>query len=490
MLLSVCLLFWSGCSGDGGSSGSGQICDPGSNPVSSLTVTAVAPVLSKGKTLQFTAIGTYPDSTTQDLTNLVTWSSSDTAKVSIDAYGLATGEGVGPAAVSATSTCETGALSVRTVAGFGNVVSAPSPSGVSVGDTVLGDLNGDGRNDVAVVAPERFGSGFLVYFQNSGATLDPAQVMTTDLEVTAIAAGDVNNDGLDDLVVSGTSTTATAGYLGRAAVYYQDAVLHTLDGPHYIGLSMTNVGSLALADLNADGRTDIVSAGTGTGTSSIVSFRFQGGGGALLSEVTYTGAAYYNDASYHGELHTADMNNDGLNDIVLQSGAKEVSVIRQTAPGMFSSTPDQYPVQTSYWPFISSFSLGDLNGDGLTDMIVDDPGNSGYLNIFLQNGSGSLTGPTFLTVSAYAYSEVDIADLDGDGLNEVILLAGGDTVHMFYQNAGHDFQGPVALSLPTSTHGGTPIHQALTVGDMNNDLLPDIVASWSHDGVFVVPRMP
>jgi len=121
---------------------------------------------------------------------------------------------------------------------------------------------------------------------------------------------------------------------------------------------------------------------------------------------------------------------------------------------------------------------------------VADPGNSGYLNIFIQNANGMLTGPTLMTISFNTQDEVHVADLDGDGLNDLILLSSGNAVQILYQSADHSFQGTLNYGLPTQSSGGTFVHQALSVGDVTGDGLPDIVSSWSNEGIFVLPRMP
>ncbi len=76
---------------------------PGSAPtLQSIAVTPVNPTIPSGGTQQFTATGTYSDDSTQNLTSQVTWTSSSTAVVSINAAGLVTGLGAGQTVISAT----------------------------------------------------------------------------------------------------------------------------------------------------------------------------------------------------------------------------------------------------------------------------------------------------------------------------------------------------------------------------------------------------
>jgi hypothetical protein len=437
-------------------------------PLVSVAVTPTDARIVKGATQQFTAWGTYSDNTTRDITGQVSWTSSDSNLAAIDYRGLATGWAGGSATITATLGGISGSTTLTVLADFRPGINYPADSSSFVGNTAIGDLNGDGKNDVAVL--EAWGNRVYIYYQNADHTLSSPQVLATGLNVKGIAIADVNNDGFADLIVSG----------GSVNVYRQDPVSHQLDAGQQYTVS-SNACALAVADLNKDGLPDIVVSGAGSG-SGVVSFLFQGENGSLSSEVTYTSVAVYAG----GELHVADMNNDGLNDIVLQSGEKQLAVIKQVSAGTFSTTPDYYAVQTNYWPYFNSFALGDLNGDGLTDIAVADP--TDYLNIFLQNGSGLLTGPTIKSV--YSESEVDIADVDGDGLNDVILIDSGYIVQILYQTADHAFPNMVIYSLPTQTEGGTFIHEALSVGDITGDGLPDIVASWSDQGIFVLPHVP
>ncbi len=448
-----------------------------------LTLSPVNVVIEKGATKQFTATGKFSDNTTQNLTSQVTWTTGDSTKATITSSGLATGVAIGSTSVTASLANVSASTTISVKAGFLSGVHYTSSS-LFVGNTAIGDLNGDGRNDV--VAIQSYGTPtVLIYYQNSGGTLDPAIALTTGLLVKGVEVKDVNNDGLADLIISGNKT-ATSGFLGRIIVYRQNAVSHSFDSPQEYTLSTGNTGPLAVADLNNDSRPDIVSAGTDTMGNGVVSMLFQQPDGSLGAEVTYTSVPVVVD----GEVHVADMNNDGLNDIVLQSGDKQLAVVKQVSAGNFSTSPDFYQVQTSYWPYFRSFALGDLDGDGLTDIAVADPGNSPNLNIFYQNISGTLTGPTIKSNLINTEDEVDIADIDGDGLNDLILLSGGYTVKILYQANDHTFFAPMTYYLPTSSEGGTTIHQAMTIADINSDGLLDIVASWSNEGIYILPQKP
>ena len=441
----------------------------------SIAVTPTNPTIDAGAEQQFTATGTYNDNTILDLTSLATWTSSDASVAWIDPFGLpgrAKGANGGSTTITATVNGISGSTLLTVRSYFGPAAHYPGIRYRHMGNTTIGDLNGDGRNDVAVA--EGFGSAVFIYYQKADHTMDTVQTLTTDLSLRGVAITDVDHDGRAELILAGDA---------KIEVYKQDPVDHALVGPLNYPVSVTTVAGFAVADLNNDSLADIVVSGTATDGSGVISLLFQNGNGTLAAETTYTAIPGY--SGFGGELHVADMNNDGLNDIVLQSGAKQLAVIKQVSPGVFSTTPDYYAVQTNYWTRFESFALGDLNGDGRTDIAVSDL--TGNLNIFIQDNSGQLVGPTIIT--GYS-SEGHVADINGDGLNDIILLNSGYWVTVLYQGQDHSFTNTKNYFLPTQTEGGTFVHQAMSIGDVTGDGVDDIVASWADEGIFVLPRLP
>ena len=84
-----------------GSVGGGATLNVGPAVLQSITISPQNATMGKGTILQFTATGIYSDSSTQDLTALVTWTSSDSTEVSIDTTGLATGRQFGTVTITA-----------------------------------------------------------------------------------------------------------------------------------------------------------------------------------------------------------------------------------------------------------------------------------------------------------------------------------------------------------------------------------------------------
>ncbi|MBS1866296.1 MAG: beta-propeller fold lactonase family protein, partial [Acidobacteria bacterium] len=109
----------------------------GGKTLSSIAVTPAAPAnLKVGATQQFTATGTFSDSTTADITSTVTWTSGTPATATISAAGLATGVAAGTTAITAKMGTVTSPAVTLTVIAVTSIAVTPNPASVAVGSTI------------------------------------------------------------------------------------------------------------------------------------------------------------------------------------------------------------------------------------------------------------------------------------------------------------------------------------------------------------------
>ena len=221
---------------------------------------------------------------------------------------------------------------------------------------------------------------------------------------------------------------------------------------------------IASADVNSDGRLDIVaSAGGGI---AILSGRAQG---------RFAPVARIALAHRPGALALADVNGDGAVDVVTANSDDTVTVLLGDGLGSFVAS-GTFP--TGRAP--ADVVVGDVTGDGHADVATADPGGDG-LSILQGDGSGGLLPPLDLPVGLRC-TRLLCADFDLDGTMDLaysrysweeyagfgVLLAdgaGGFTPMGTYETGGGD-SGP---------HG-------LALGDLNDDLEPDIAVLQGYEG--------
>ena len=231
--------------------------------------------------------------------------------------------------------------------------------------------------------------------------------------------------------------------------------------------------SLAIADLNGDGRLDIAATYTFTTDNLnksegfvVVYIQNPARPGSFLAPLTYS----------VGEtpvaLAVGDLNGDGKPDLVVvnsQTGnpdslADHVSVLLQDAanPGHFLSAAN-YPI--AHLP--TAVAIGDLDGDGKADLAVSDLTG---VSLLLQNpsASGVFSPYTEITTSGFANS-IAIADLNTDGKQDLVITD-GTAVQVLLQT----HTTPLAFAAPVKCSAGlTPVW--VITGDLDSDRSVDLV---------------
>lgn len=259
---------------------------------------------------------------------------------------------------------------------------------------------------------------------------------------SAAIAGDVNADGFDDIIVGAPFHDGPNGTdAGVALVYdgHTGQVIHTLDGPfagRRFGLSVTGLG-----DVNGDGHDDFAVGGFGNSTGIIRVFS-GASGGLFVTLQDFAGWGLGTAIASAG-----DVDGDGRGDLVAglpfqDSGSMtnvgEIRVYTIAPFGQISSHTGTHPNQQLGF---SVGRAGDINGDGLEDVVAGAPFyNPGLPNAAIgrvevfspAGGGGSAPIVDFIpNIGAFGnnaqagYSVAGIGDVNGDGIPDIACGAPG-----------------------------------------------------------------
>ena len=233
----------------------------------------------------------------------------------------------------------------------------------------------------------------------------------------AVAVGDLNNDGLEDIVTSNGGTEDISVLLANGSGGY-NVSRYSIAGSAYDGAGETfQTQGVAIADLNGDGFPDIVATTLGDDTLSI--FLNNGAGGFLPAFTTPRSFGL----AFLRSVRVGDFNNDGNMDIAVGYVSPFMTVFFGDGHGGF--TRRDYDLPSA----LESIAVGDVNHDGNLDIV----GVTGsQLDTMLGDGKGDFTS-TFTTVPAGA-NDVSLANLNGDQYLDVIASSGTNGVTALLAN--------------------------------------------------------
>jgi Bacterial Ig-like domain (group 3)/FG-GAP-like repeat len=354
----------------------------------------------------------------------------------------------------------------------------------------VGDVNGDGKPDLVVgncgppnSCPGGIGS-VSVLLGNGDGTFQPAvNYASGGYGAYSVAIADVNGDGKPDIVVANCSSSEE-DCLGGSVI---GVLLGNGDGTFEpaltYGLGRYTSESVAVADVNGDGKLDVVAAasyGEGYGSGAVAVLLGNGDG-------TFEPAVFYDAfdglATNAGSVAVADVNGDGKPDVVVggtcvvgPNCGDLVAVLLGNGDGTF-----QYAVTyNSDEPSESSVSVGDVNGDGKPDLLAANQ-TSGTVGVLLGNGDG--TFQPVVTYVAGGLSElgggpasVTAIDVNADGKLDLVVASGG--VGLLLGNGDGTFQPMVQYD---------PSGVRIAVADVNGDGKPDVafVVFYGGPGVLL-----
>ncbi|MBN1781097.1 FG-GAP repeat protein [bacterium] len=370
-----------------------------------------------------------------------------------------------------------------------------------------GDVNNDGYDDVIVgaYAYDAFTGRSYIFF--GGSPMDNiADVIVTGegtndrFGYSVSGAGDVNNDGYDDVIVGAYEYTSNTGraylYLGGSAMDNTADVIMTGETTNVLfGFSVSGSG-----DVNNDGYDDVVVGAYFNNDCGRVYVYYGGSTMDNTADVTMDGTAY-NDTFGYSVSSAGDVNNDGYSDVLVgsqgynsQNGRAYIYFGGASMDNTADVIMEGEGTDTRFGRSVSG--AGDVNNDNYDDVIIGAERyntNVGRAYIFLGGTAMDNTADVVMTGEGasdlFGNSVSDAGDVNNDGYDDVIVGA-----HYYEYQAGRAyifFGGSTmnAIADVYITGAGTNHFLGCSVsgaGDVNNDNYDDVIVGetdWLNGGI-------
>lgn len=270
------------------------------------------------------------------------------------------------------------------------------------------DLNSDGFPDIVTA---NYPANSVSVLLNSGNGTFPAFTTFTTGSANApyaVATGDINADGRPDIITANYNTNTVGLLLGNGNGTFQPIVTFSAG-------TGTNPQSVAVADVNGDGQSDVI---TGNYFGNSVGVLLNDGFGSFQPIVLYTTGNHTHRAI------VSDVNADNRPDIISANfNNNSVGVHLGNGNGTFQ-TVSPYPIGPNQYSY--GVAAADFNGDTKADLVAVN-GSSNAAQVLLGNGNGTFQSlRSFTTGSGTTPNAVAVGDLNGDGKPDIVSANGGN----------------------------------------------------------------
>ena len=335
---------------------------------------------------------------------------------------------------------------------------------------VVGDFNGDGIQDIAVLGVE----GVIDIFLGKGnAAFSAATAFNAENPLSTatpasriLAEGDFDRDGIQDLVATNSALNNVSVLRGLGSGSFAAATTYAVSA-NTSGAAGSQPWNVQVGDLNNDGYLDIVTASDGSGAYSVLAGKSDG------TFQTYQN--FTTPGAQAGSIVLGDFNGDGKLDVVTSNDANTQVFVLLNTTATAGGTPAFGTAKSfslTYGPYY--MTVGDFNRDGSLDLFVALNGTGATsVGVMLGNGAGGFAAATYYTVGSSSYF-VNAADINGDDQVDltavtttgVAVLLSGETESATLPSVA-SFQGCGTQSIVATYQGdsnyGTSTSAGMTV---------------------------
>jgi hypothetical protein len=274
------------------------------------------------------------------------------------------------------------------------------------------------------------------------------------LYTSFVAVADTNGDGIPDVIASSAGTVTVLFGNGDGSFRQGPETNTGMEG-----------GRLATADLNGDGKIDLVISGglKGAQVPNGVGVSFGNGDGTFQPVVFYQAGT---DTGLGGGVVLGDFNDDGVLDAATV-GSEGIWLFTGKGGGTFNPGV-LIPVKNIG---INDIASADFNKDGKLDLVVD---TRTGIAILLGNGNGTFRSPTVIHTPFEPCCLV-AADVNMDGNKDIAVTTaklGTPYVYLFFGNGAGGFSAPTKAALPGAWD--------FAIADVNGDGIPDLINSFVY----------
>ena len=339
-------------------------------------------------------------------------------------------------------------------------VTGSTPTSVAIGD-----IDGDGKSDMVIVNNYSNSVSVLLNTGSNGTvSFAPKVDFVTGIAPISVAIGDLNGDGKLDLVVVNNSGNSIS-------VLRNTSSGGTISFATKVDIVTGQVYSICIGDLDGDGRPDLVT--NYVSNNRVVIWRNIGN----INNINFTGVSTSTSTGTSPiSIAIGDMDGDGKPDLITANnygsglGGNSVSILRNTSSITFFSFAPKVDIGTGAAP--QSVAIGDLNGDGKLDIAIANYGNN-TVSLFANTSSIDTLGfaPKIDFTTGSNPTQVTIGDINGDGKPDLATSNSGSNTVSILRNIGNSstisFYNKVDFTTSSSPN-------SVAIGDINGDGKPDL----------------